>query len=239
MICFAKLPLKVPITNIQNEIISITESWYPHLNTFDYQGNWEVLSLRSPGGASSTIIPDIINGSVFMDTPLMDTCPSIKKITEDLLCPIMAVRLLNLKSGAKIKPHKDNELAFEKGGARIHIPVFTNQGVEFYVEDNLVKMNEGACWYINANLKHSVVNNGKSDRIHLVIDCIVNDELIRLFESADKTTRDEDYNVAEKILIIKALRHQQTSSAIKLADKLQFELNTFLKNESTVSNNKI
>jgi hypothetical protein len=236
MICFAKLPLKVSITNIQGEVSSITESWHPHLNTFDYEGNWEVLSLRSPGGSSSTIIPDIINGSVFMDTPLMDICPSIKKITENLLCPIMAVRLLNLKSGAKIKPHRDNELAFEKGEARIHIPVFTNDGVEFYVEDNLLRMNEGECWYINANLKHSAVNNGKSDRIHLVIDCIVNDKLIKLFESADKTTRDEDYNVAEKLLIIEALHHQQTLSAIKLADELQFELNTFLKNRSLVSN---
>ncbi|WP_158996389.1 aspartyl/asparaginyl beta-hydroxylase domain-containing protein [Mucilaginibacter sp. L196] len=236
MICFAKLPLKVSITDMQHEVSSITESWYPHLNTFDYQGNWEVLSLRSPGGASSTIIPDIINGSVFMDTPLMATCPSIKKITENLLCPIMAVRLLNLKSGAKIKPHKDNELAFEKGEARIHIPVFTNDGVEFYVEDNLVRMNEGECWYINANLKHSVVNNGKRDRIHLVIDCVVNDGLIELFEKADKTSRNEDYNVAEKILIIEALRLQQTPVATNLATELEYELNAFLKKSITASN---
>jgi len=110
MICFAKLPVDIPVTNIQDEVMSITESWHPHLNTFDYQGGWEVLSLRSPGGSSSTIIPDIINGSVFMDTSLMDKCPSIKKITEHLHCPVMAVRLLNLKGGAKIKPHKDYEL---------------------------------------------------------------------------------------------------------------------------------
>lgn len=229
MICFAKLPIAVPITNIQNEVSSITESWHPHLNTFDYQGNWEVLSLRSPGGASSTIIPDIIDGSVFMDTPLMEKCPSIKKITESLLCPIMAVRLLNLKSGAKIKPHKDNELAFEKGETRIHIAVFTNDGVEFYVEDNLVKMNEGECWYINANLKHSVVNNGNNDRIHLVIDCMVNDELKKIFENADKTTREEDYNIAEKLLIIETLKLQQTPGAAALATELEYELNMFLK----------
>jgi len=236
MICFAKLPLKISITNIQDEVNSITESWYPHLNTFDYQGNWEVVSLRSPGGASSTIIPDIINGSVFMDTPLMDTCPSVKEITENLLCPIMAVRLLNLKSGAKIKPHKDNELAFEKGEARIHIPIFTNNEVEFYVDDNLVKMNEGECWYINANLKHSVVNNGKSDRIHLVIDCVVNDKLIKLFQKADKTSRDEGYDTAEKLLIIEALKLQQTPAATNLATELEHELNTFLKKNITASN---
>ena len=228
MICFAKLPVNLPVTNIQDEVRSITELWHPHLNTFDYQGAWEVLSLRSPGGLSSSVIPDIINGSVFMDTLLMAKCPSIKKITGDLRCPIMAVRLLNLKSGAKIKPHKDNELAFEKGEARIHIPIFTNAGVEFYVEDQLVKMNEGECWYINANLKHSVSNNGESDRIHLVIDCVVNDELIDLFENAEKVSREEDYNVAEKLLIVDALRRQQTTTANKIADELEYKINLFL-----------
>jgi aspartyl/asparaginyl beta-hydroxylase (cupin superfamily) len=228
MICFAKLPVNVPIKNIQDEVRSITESWHPHLNTFDYQGTWEVLSLRSPGGLSSTVIPDVINESVFMDTLLMNNCQTIKKITEDLRCPIMAVRLLNLKSDAKIKPHKDNELAFEKGEARIHIPVFTNTGVEFYVEDQLVRMDEGECWYINANLKHSVSNNGESDRIHLVIDCVVNDELIDLFKNADKVSREENYNVAEKLLIVDALRRQQTITANQIADEIEYEINSFL-----------
>lgn len=236
MICFAKLPIKLSITDIQYEVNSITESWHPHLNTFDYQGTWEVLSLRSPGGSSSMIIPEIINGSAFLDTPLMNACPSIKRITESLGCPIMAVRLLNLKSGAKIKPHKDNELSFENGEARIHIPVFTNESVEFYVEDTLVKMNEGECWYINANLSHSVSNYGKTDRIHLVIDCQVNDELKKFFGNSEKTTRNEDYNVTEKLLIIEALRLQQTLTAIKLADELQLEVNMYLKNVKHVIN---
>jgi mannose-6-phosphate isomerase-like protein (cupin superfamily) len=229
MICFAKLPVKPSIISIQDEVTALTESWHPHLNTYDYQGSWEVLSLRSPGGLSNTIIPDIIDGSNYADTPLMAKCPTIKKITGDLNCPIMAVRLLNLKSGAKIKPHKDNELAFEKGEARIHLPVFTNAGVNFYVENQLVTMNEGECWYINANLKHSVSNNGNSDRIHLVIDCVVNDDLIILFEKADKVTRDDDYNVNEKLMIIDALRKQKTPTSIKLAEEIELEVNAFLK----------
>ena len=229
MICFAKLPLTIPIAEIQKEISAITESWHPHLNTYDYHGSWEVLSLRSPGGTSSNIIADSINGDVFTDTPLMHSCPAIKKITNNLLCPIMAVRLLNLKSGALIKPHKDHDLAFEKGEARIHIPTFTNSGVEFYVEGNLIRMTEGDCWYINANLKHSVANKGTTDRIHLVIDCLVNDALIELFNKADKTTRAEDYNLSEKLMIIESLREQQTPTALKLANEIEMEMNAFIK----------
>jgi mannose-6-phosphate isomerase-like protein (cupin superfamily) len=230
MICFAKLPLDIPITNMKKEASNITESWHPHLNTYDYLGSWEVISLRAPGGASNNIIPDLINNIEFADTPLMDTCPSIKKIIDKLNCPVMSVRLLNLKSGAKIKPHKDDELAFENGEARIHVPIFTNNLVEFYIEDNLVKMNEGDCWYINANLKHNVLNNGTTDRIHLVIDCKVNDNLTALFDKADKTTRNDDYNVNEKLMIIEALRQHNNTTSTKLADEIDIEVNIYLKN---------
>jgi len=231
MICFAKLPLAIPITEIQNEINGIKQSWYPHLNLHDYQGRWEIISLRSPGGMISNINPDGNEDIEFTDTPLMNICPSIKQITTELQCPIMAVRLLNLKGGAKIKPHKDYDLAFEKGEARIHIPIFTNHLVKFYVEENLIKMHEGTCWYINANLEHRISNNGVTDRIHLVIDCRVSDNIINLFDKADKTIRDEDYNVTEKLLVIETLRQHNSATSSKLADDLEIEINTYLSNK--------
>ena len=36
-------------------------------------------------------------------------------------------------------------------------------------------MKEGECWYLNLSLKHRVNNFGDTSRIHLVIDCKVND----------------------------------------------------------------
>jgi hypothetical protein len=33
-------------------------------------------------------------------------------------------------------------------------------------------MNEGEAWYLNFNLYHSVENNGRDERVHLVIDCV-------------------------------------------------------------------
>jgi hypothetical protein len=40
-------------------------------------------------------------------------------------------------------------------------------------------MKEGECWYLNFNLPHRVKNSGTADRIHLVIDCVVNDWLLQ------------------------------------------------------------
>jgi hypothetical protein len=38
-------------------------------------------------------------------------------------------------------------------------------------------MNEGELWYLNVNQPHHVTNRSTTDRIHLVIDCVVNDWL--------------------------------------------------------------
>lgn len=43
-------------------------------------------------------------------------------------------------------------------------------------------MKPGELWYLNVNRYHSVTNGGSTDRIHLVIDCIVNDWLREMAE---------------------------------------------------------
>ena len=43
-------------------------------------------------------------------------------------------------------------------------------------------MKEGECWYCNFDIQHEVYNRGKETRVHLIIDCIVNDWLTNVFE---------------------------------------------------------
>ena len=38
-----------------------------------------------------------------------------------------------------------------------------------------VPMQLGEAWYLNLNLRHRVENVGSAARIHLVVDCVVND----------------------------------------------------------------
>jgi hypothetical protein len=47
--------------------------------------------------------------------------------------------------------------------------------VRFFLQGRQVPMAVGEAWYLNVNLPHSVENTGDSDRVHLVIDAIVND----------------------------------------------------------------
>jgi hypothetical protein len=222
IIGFAELDIDVP--DLSDVTAYLDKPWQPHYNTEGYEGDWEVLTLRSPGGGTDSIFAELMDKTEFADTVLMQNLPSVKKLCEALQCPLMSVRLLNLKAGAIIKQHRDVELAFENGEARLHFPVITNNKVEFYVNDTRVDMQVGQCWYINANLPHRVANHGTTDRIHLVIDCKVNGWLKGVFARSEKTTFKQEKQPGETRQIIEALRSQQTETANKLADELELKL---------------
>jgi quercetin dioxygenase-like cupin family protein len=58
----------------------------------------------------------------------------------------------------------------------------TNKRVEFYLAGERVPMHEGELWYLDFSQKHRVENNGTTDRIHLVMDCKVNDWLVEMIK---------------------------------------------------------
>jgi hypothetical protein len=158
----------------------MTDEYVPHFNTAYFEGDWSAVPLRSVGGSATGIYPDPTAKNEFADTPLLARCPCVREVLNALPCPHQAVRFLRLKAGSSIKEHRDHELGFEDGEVRLHIPVITNSGVEFVLNGVRVIMNEGECWYLNVNLPHRVANRGATDRIHLVIDCVVNDWLREL-----------------------------------------------------------
>ncbi|WP_342769073.1 aspartyl/asparaginyl beta-hydroxylase domain-containing protein [Marinimicrobium koreense] len=107
----------------------------------------------------------------------MACTPAISAVVESLQCPVQSVRLMRLKPGAIIKPHRDHQLSLEYGLARLHMPIVMEDDVQFVCNHNPVPMKPGELWYINVDKTHSVRNTGTTDRINLVIDCIANDWL--------------------------------------------------------------
>lgn len=89
-------------------------------------------------------------------------------------CPLMAVRIMKLTPGSRIREHTDHDLDIDRGLARLHVPIITIEYVYFRLNGTRIVMNEGECWYLRLSDRHSVENNGQSDRIHLVIDAEAN-----------------------------------------------------------------
>lgn len=207
----------------------IAIGWKLHYQVKHYEGEWSALPLRNLSGNLDDVMISPVEGSIYQNTILLDQCPYIKELLDHFQCPLLAVRLLKLNAGAVIKEHRDAELHFEKGEIRIHIPVKTNEQVEFYLDNEKMQLKEGDCWYMNFNLPHRLANNSNEDRIHLVIDAVANDWVKELFNSNNvrhKKEIDENDLLDEKSKreMVAHLRSMNTEVGNKLADELEKQL---------------
>ena len=225
MIKYLQLPFHFDVQQMQVELQRLTnKAWQLHYQKLHYEGEWSALPLRSVDGASDNVIISPEDNPEYKDTLYLLDSDYFNKILSNFQCPLLAVRLLKLNAGAIIKEHKDADLYFEKGEIRIHIPVVTNDEVEFYLDKERIHLLEGECWYMNFNLPHSIINKSKTDRIHLVIDAKVNDWVQQLFTrpAANKKEIEEPgYDENTKRQIIAQLREMNTEMGNRMADEME------------------
>ena len=65
-------------------------------------------------------------------------------------------------------------------GVSAEISATSNTEVDFRLNGSAVVMAPGECWYLRLSDPHSVANRGTTDRVHLVVDAVVNDALRRM-----------------------------------------------------------
>lgn len=176
MISTLKLPFAFDPQRLKNDLNKFAESdWTPHFNTHYYEGDWSGIALRSTPNAMLGGLYSDPTAKEFIDTAHLSRCDYLPEVLKTFECKLESARLLRLGAAAKIREHRDYKMSFEDGVARVHIPVQSNPQVEFFLDGKPVQMNEGEVWYLNLNLPHSVINHGDNERVHLVLDCIVND----------------------------------------------------------------
>ena len=163
-----------------------TFDWIGHFVQQNFEGNWSVIPLRGSAGATHpvTMIYADPRATAFEDTPMLRACPYFQEVLATFTCPLHHVRLMRLTPGSVIKEHTDLDLGYEDGMVRIHVPVTTNPGVEFYLNRDRIVMDAGSAWYLRLSDPHSVINRGDADRVHLVIDTPVNDWIGSVLEQA-------------------------------------------------------
>ncbi|WP_230772536.1 aspartyl/asparaginyl beta-hydroxylase domain-containing protein [Sphingomonas sp. Leaf4] len=170
-----------------------TSQWVNHLVPQNYDGDWQVLPLRMVAGATHPVMMIYADptATAFVDAPALAHCPAFRAVLAAFCCPLQTARLMRLTPGSTIREHRDHDLSAEQGMARIHVPVTTNRDVDFRLNGTRVDMGVGETWYLRLADRHGVANHGTTDRVHLVIDCEVNDWLAKLLDSAQPcgTTR--------------------------------------------------
>ncbi|MGF1774226.1 aspartyl/asparaginyl beta-hydroxylase domain-containing protein [Vibrio wakamikoensis] len=186
---FARLPFGVDNTELKRECEKLpAEGWSAHVNQNAYHGCWDVMPLRVAAQHvdSHKVLQcfAIEQADVWVDLPRLENLPLIASVLKWIDTPLQSVRLMRLHSKSIILPHRDAGLCHEYGAARLHLPIKGAEQVKFLVDGHQVPMEAGQLWYVNANEIHQVENFGSVERIHLVIDCEVNDWLRRQISQA-------------------------------------------------------
>lgn len=177
-----KLPFNFDSAAMRTDVSRFDASeWTPHFNTHYYEGDWSGIALRAAADANVELYPDP-TATHYRATPQLERCSHIPEVLKTFECELESVRFLRLGPGATIREHRDYKLSVDDGVGRVHIPVQTNPDVEFFLNGVKVDMQEGEAWYLNFNLPHRVENRSDKPRIHLVIDCVVNDWFLNFFK---------------------------------------------------------
>lgn len=229
---FLKLPFQFNTKKLIRDLsLILDKNWVSHFNTDGYNGDWKAISLYAHNGEESNIFALPTATSIISETSTLKKCHYFKEVINSFKCAILTARILRLNVGAEIKPHRDYELGYEDGNFRLHIPIITNPGVQFILDNNELTMLPGECWYTNVNYVHSVKNTGKEDRIHLVIDLIRNEWTDELFfslapkESFKAIPKENDSHETIK-QVIEELKRSEEPAAKQLINELQHKLDT-------------
>ena len=231
VIKYLQLPFYFDADLLQQEVAAISAmNWVPHYQVKHYEGAWNAIPLRSIDGKTDDIIISPAQKNNYQDTVFLENSPYLKTVLQNFQCPLQAVRLLKLNAGSSIKEHRDAELNFESGEIRLHIPVLTHADVEFILDKERLSLQEGECWYLNFNLLHAINNNSPINRVHLVIDAVVNDWVTDIFNSPDIIVKKEIEDISKAVdettkkQMINLFREMNTATSNKMADELEKEM---------------
>lgn len=173
-----RLPFSFDVSQILEEIGKFDKEDYYNIYNPSVEPDtlWSKHLIEPIGGPETTI--------TFAPNASLQQCPYLNSILDHFQCEKETFRIHLLDGHSTIKAHRDIGYSFEHGFVRLHIPIQTNDQVKLLVNGEYVNMQIGECWYCNFHETHEVRNEGEATRIHLIMDCKVNDWLKAIFEEA-------------------------------------------------------
>ena len=192
-----ELPIEPSLLNFDGVLDYIDNTEFSKVKTKYSKGDdWTAISLRGYGPTPLDILkPNVLKSKVKTETVLQDTSLLEEdgfQVINDILAKIPStferVRFMKIKANSGIGKHSDRidkDFGIEDGNIiRIHVPIRTNDQVEFYLWEGKEKLTNylevGHYYYVDVRAPHAVTNSSDVDRIHLVIDVYVNVEIRKL-----------------------------------------------------------
>jgi hypothetical protein len=137
--------------------------------------------LRSVGGDPERTEPGGPGLDSFADTSWLRRAPYLAEVLSSIPAQLRSARLLALGPGAASWVHSDTKYGLRWGTARLHVPITTTPGAVLYLEGEPHRWQPGELWFADFSRSHQVENTDDFTRVHLVVDALVSDALMRLF----------------------------------------------------------
>ena len=180
------------IESISNKIDTLP-AFTNHYSNYNKDKSWSALSLRGYTDDPSFITKPIEMSKKWkeehknekfelQDTPLYEHFPEIRDLIKPYGNDVHRVRFMQLKpGGGELERHTD-QVDPDSGGslsklARLHFPIQTNAQMTFNVwhtdgDCRVRHMKIGECWFLDTRKPHRAINEGTTNRTHLVVDLI-------------------------------------------------------------------
>ena len=178
-------------------------AWADHYSSYNKRHSWSAFALRGykPDDPNFIIKPSEMSRAWKKDNPgpfeLGDTSaydyfPTVREVVDSIPGEKDRVRFMRLVPQGELTRHADitdRDAGVQDGKvARLHIPLVTNPGVQFYAVTHRgqqlnLQMRAGGLYYLDQRKPHFVLNESPNDeRIHLVVDVISSPKLRRALE---------------------------------------------------------
>ncbi len=173
-------PCGSDVDRLQQEVLDVVQNFPPYFH-------YSVIPLTAAGKKNDDVT-DFSNPdwTTWVDTQWLKACSYIQEVLTSLECRKTNVRLLRLEPGGELKEHTDPQLNLQfQNQVRLHVPVFTNELVDFVLNGTTVPLLPGELWYMRLSDPHSVRNHGRTERIQLSIDVVVNEWIEQMIISGE------------------------------------------------------
>ncbi|MFY9619928.1 MAG: aspartyl/asparaginyl beta-hydroxylase domain-containing protein [Pyrinomonadaceae bacterium] len=163
---------------VQREVSKVEAQWTNVYSDY-HTGGWQTVSLlNSTSSPTDTLIEDCEP----VETSLLERMPDTRSLLKGLGFRYMWARLAKLEVNAFLHEHRDYQELKNVRRLRLHIPIITNPFSSIVIDRTRIHLALGYIWKLNPIYRHAAGNFGKEARIHIILDCYVDDALDALVQ---------------------------------------------------------
>lgn len=158
---------------VRDEVVQLDEQWTNVYSEY-HTGGWQTLSLlNSTSNPSDTVIEDCKP----IETSLLQRMPQTRSLLRGLGFSYMWARLARLETDSFLLEHRDYQELKDVRRLRLHIPLVVNPFASLVINNTRIHLALGYIWKLNPLHRHGACNFGKEARIHIILDCYVDEVL--------------------------------------------------------------